>query len=116
MILGPYSQNFLSQICKIFLTLCLNILRFLRLKGSSINDVTALGGRGYKGFCDESTKALVIKCVTMGGGGVKNDQILRDVIYGRPQRCFLKQISIEFDVTLPTIKIIQCLFLMCNSF
>ena len=22
-------------------------------KGSSINDVTVLGGRGYKGFCDD---------------------------------------------------------------
>ncbi len=53
-------------------------------QGSSINDVTALGGRGYQGFCDNSAKALVIKSVTMGGGSVKNDQILRDVIYGRP--------------------------------
>jgi hypothetical protein len=52
--------------------------------GSSINDVTALGGRGYQGFCDDSTKALVMKSVTMGEGGVKNDLILRDVIYGRP--------------------------------
>jgi hypothetical protein len=26
--LGPYSQNFLSQICKIFVTLGLNILIF----------------------------------------------------------------------------------------
>ncbi len=24
-------------------------------KGSSINDVTALGGRGYHGLCDDST-------------------------------------------------------------
>ncbi len=55
-------------------------------KGSSINEVTALGGRGYQGFCDNSTKALVIKSVTMGGGGVKNYQILRDVIYGRHLR------------------------------
>ena len=36
--------------------------------GSFINDVTVLGG----GFCDGSTKALVIKRVTMGVGGVKN--------------------------------------------
>ena len=34
-------------------------------KGSSINDVTILGGS--KGFFDDSTKALVIKCVTMRG-------------------------------------------------
>jgi hypothetical protein len=47
--------------------------------------MTTLGGRGYQGFCDDSTIALVIKSVTMGGGGVKNYQILRDVIYGRPQ-------------------------------
>ncbi len=52
--------------------------------GSSINDVTALRGRGYQGFCDDNTKALVIKRVTMVGGGVKNYQILRDVIYVRP--------------------------------
>jgi hypothetical protein len=54
-------------------------------KGPSINDVTALGGRGYQGFCDNSTKALLIKSVTMGGGGVKNYEKLRDVSYGRPQ-------------------------------
>jgi hypothetical protein len=34
-----------------------------RVKGSSINDVTALGGRGYQGFCDDINKALVLqKC------------------------------------------------------
>jgi hypothetical protein len=43
-----------------------------------------LGGKGYQGFCDDSTKALVIKSVTMVGRGVKNNQKLRDVIYGRP--------------------------------
>ncbi len=53
-------------------------------KGLSINDVTALGGRGYQGFCDNSTKVLLIKSVTMGGGGVENYEKLRDVIYGRP--------------------------------
>ncbi len=36
-----------------------------------------------QGFCDSSTKALVIKSVTMGEG-VKNCPKLRDVIYGRP--------------------------------
>ncbi len=51
--------------------------------GASINDVTALGGRGYEGFCDNSIKAL-LKSVTTGGRGVKNYQKLRDVIYGRP--------------------------------
>ncbi len=53
-------------------------------KGSSINDDMAGGGRGYQWFCDDITKALVMKSVTMGGGGVKKYQILRDVIYGRP--------------------------------
>ncbi len=48
--------------------------------GSSKNDLTALGG-GSQGFCDDTTKALVIKTVTMGEGDVKNYQILRDVIY-----------------------------------
>ena len=43
-------------------------ITFVCCKGSSINDVTVLGGGG-RGFCDNSTKALVIKPVTMGGGG-----------------------------------------------
>ncbi len=58
------------------------------LKGPSINDVTALGGRGYQGFCDNSTYAFVLKSVTMGGGGVKNYLKQRDVIYGRPLMSF----------------------------
>jgi hypothetical protein len=40
-----------------------------RAKGASINDVTVLGGRGGQGLCDNITKPLVIKCVTMEGGG-----------------------------------------------
>ena len=52
-------------------------------KVSSINDVTALG-EGYQGFCGDSTEALVLKGMTMGVGGVKNDQKVRDVIYGWP--------------------------------
>ena len=39
-----------------------------------------------RGFCDDSTKALVIKSVTMGGDGVKNYQTLRDIVYGWPLR------------------------------
>ena len=53
-------------------------------KGSSINDVKEEGG---KGFCDDSSKALVIKQVTMGGdggGGINNSPKLCGVIYGRP--------------------------------
>ena len=57
---------------------------FLTYKGSSINDVTVLGGRGYQGFCDNSIKALFQKRLTMGGGGVKNYSKLRDVINGWP--------------------------------
>ncbi len=49
--------------------------------GPFINDVTALGERGYQGFFDNSTKALLLKSVMMGGGGVKNYRNLRDVIY-----------------------------------
>ncbi len=44
----------------------------------------ALGGRGCQGFCDNITNALVMKSVTMGGGGVKNNSNLHDVIYGWP--------------------------------
>ena len=51
--------------------------------GSSINDIMVLRG-GSRGFCDKSIKALVIKRVSMGGGGVKICPKLRDVIYGRP--------------------------------
>jgi hypothetical protein len=32
------------------------------------NDVTALGGSGYQGCCNDSTKTLELKSVTMGGG------------------------------------------------
>ncbi len=42
-------------------------------KGSSINDITVLGGGGQR-FCDNSTKVSVIKSVTMGGEGSKNDR------------------------------------------
>ncbi len=42
-------------------------------KGSSINNVTVVGGRGQE-FCDNSTKASVIKSLTIGGRGVKNVQ------------------------------------------
>ena len=47
------------------------------VKGMSINDVTAFGGRG-QGFYDESTNALAMNYVTMGAGveGVKNCQKL----------------------------------------
>ncbi len=43
-----------------------------------------LVGGGIKVFCDDITKALVIKSMTIGGGCVKNNQIVCDVIYGRP--------------------------------
>ena len=39
---------------------------FFWSKGSSTNNVTVIGGGGGQGFCDGSTKALVIQSVTMG--------------------------------------------------
>ncbi len=42
-----------------------------------------LGG-GVSSLCDDNNKAFVQKSLTMGGGGVKKYQILRDAIYGRP--------------------------------
>ena len=41
------------------------------LRRSSINDITVIGGGG-QGLFDNSTMALVKKCVMMGGGGVQN--------------------------------------------
>jgi hypothetical protein len=41
-------------------------------------------GGGIKDFVTLVLKALLLKCVTMGGGGVKNCQKFRDVIDGRP--------------------------------
>ena len=38
--------------------------------GSSINDIMVLGGRD-QGFCDDISKALVMECMMMGGGGSK---------------------------------------------
>ena len=52
------------------------------VEGPSINH--GLRVRGNQGFCDNSTKALVLKSVTIGLGYVKNHQKMRDVIYGRP--------------------------------
>ena len=43
---------------------------------------------------DESTNALVIERVTMGGGGVKSCPILRDVIYGRPLKEIIHYLTI----------------------
>ncbi len=51
-----------------------------RHKGSFINDVTALGGRGYQGLCDDSNKVKLIKSVTIGEGVLKISKLL-DVIY-----------------------------------
>ena len=55
-------------------------------KGSSINDVSVLRGRG-QGFSEDSIKASVIISVTMGGGGGisgKTVPTFRDVRYGQP--------------------------------
>ena len=47
--------------------------------GSSINDVTALEGRGYKRLGDGSSKSSVLND---GVGGVQNYTKLREVICG----------------------------------
>ena len=49
--------------------------------GSSMNDVTVLRGRG-QGFCDGSTKALVLKSVTMRE---MVSRIVFNCIHRRPQ-------------------------------
>ena len=50
--------------------------------------------QGGQGFCDNRTKALVIKRVTMRGGGVKKCPNLCDVIYGRPLYFYQYQLNI----------------------
>ena len=52
-------------------------------EGSSINDVTALGGGG-QGFCYDRTKALFLKKRFDGGRGDTNCPKLRDFIYEPP--------------------------------
>ncbi len=64
---GPQKNYFRGFGCK----QCLNFVM-----RSSINDVTALGGRASQGFCDNSTKALLIESVR----GVKNYQLSSGVI------------------------------------
>ena len=44
-------------------------------------------------LCDDSTKALVLKCVAIGGGGLKNVQKWRDVIYRRPLIPFIHNLK-----------------------
>ncbi len=50
-------------------------------KGTSINDVTALGGRVSRIFLQKTKKALTRDD---GGGGVKNYQELRKVFMDAP--------------------------------
>ncbi len=62
-----------------FLLTCFIITTYFNLlwnKGSSLNDVAILWGRG-KIFCDVSTYAFVMNCLTMDG-------VSNDVIHGRP--------------------------------
>ena len=40
---------------------------------------------GSQGFCDDSTKVLILKGVTIGVGD-QNVPNFRDVIYGRPNK------------------------------
>ena len=69
------SSFFLFLFLFSFLFRCFMFLYYILLDdnlkipvGSSINDVTAIG-RGGKAFCSESTTALVVKGLTMGGVG-----------------------------------------------
>ena len=64
--------------------------------GSSISDVIAFGGRGGQGFCDDSTKTLVIKSVTLGGGRFKNKpKKISDIIYGQT---FMLKNSFDYEI------------------
>ncbi len=74
-------------------------------EGSFINDVTVKGG-GDKGFCDNSTKALVLKSVTIVGGGVKNYPKLRDVIYWWPLLNYFRGnlMSIPWETTRDVVE------------
>ena len=56
------AHNFIDIILIILQTTYL----FITPKDSSINDVTVLEGGGGQRFCDGSSKAFVIKSVTMG--------------------------------------------------
>ena len=49
------------------------------------------GGKGVQDFLDYSSQALVIKRMTMRGGGIQNFPKLHDVIYGRPHKEFQKK-------------------------
>jgi hypothetical protein len=75
--LGYCERNIRTRLIK-------NKRKYLSFCWSSINEVTEQGKGAGERFCDESTRALVIKSVTTGGGGIKNVQNLLDVIYGRP--------------------------------
>ncbi len=55
-------------------------------------------GRGGQGFCDYSSKALIVKRVTMGEEGVKKCSKLRDVIFGLPLMKKLNIFSYKFRI------------------
>ena len=57
--------------------------------GPSINDVTVLEGRGYQGFCDDSTKALVLNSVTIRVEGMSK------IAWTTPIRVVLNQGAAE---------------------
>ena len=60
-----------------------------------------------QGCCDDTTKALLLECVTVKVGGVKNCPKLRDVIYGQPlSRYFFESIKKMIS---------KCLLLSCRS-
>ncbi len=76
----------------------------------------ALEGRGYQGFCDNSTKALLIKSVTMGA--CQELWKTRDVIYGRHLNTEVKhQLNVISYFYIPAMMATQqfCLLFFSNS-
>jgi hypothetical protein len=62
-------------------------------KGPPTNDVTAVGRRGYQGLCDNITKALLLKSVTMGEGVSKIIQNCVTSFMDDPKKSFTSVLS-----------------------
>ena len=65
----------------------LNIMWFWKKIYCVVNKWSHGLRKGFQGFCDDSTKALVSKSVTLGEGGVWAK--MSDIIYRRPLYTFL---------------------------
>lgn len=62
-------------------------------------------GRGYQGFCDNSTEALMLKRVMMGGRGCQKLLKLRDVINVLPLNPYIL-VLIKFNCFLASLTLI----------